>query len=373
MMKNVSIGILFISLWIPVYLTGLIFKILSIFPRFFEICIQGYLFLFAIVNLIILLRSRKIKLKFNQSSIIINELILVISYFTLVFYFPYLFPFPIEDPIRVFTFFNLWNSLTIHLLCWAIYLYFAHRNNIKKARNLDYSEWIQIVSELNSHKTNFQKNFKRKIMHFGITVGIVAIYLITQLFNNLILKWSIEPSLFVRYWWFSIGLHLLWVMNIADIIRLSRFSLLGRFATRWYESSIRSKEFYTFTSANLMLISWFPFLFAPFPTFILIGAIGATSDALASIFGHKYGKKVDSRGKTFAGYLAGFLSTFALANIILFIFASHFYSPLIILLISLLTGFGFLLADLSSKKISDNFLNPMITGIILWFSLILFK
>jgi len=280
-----------------------------------------------------------------------------------------------EDLWR-FIYFNLWNSLSIHQLCWVIYIKVARQNNRKKHRMLLYSEWVNLVKEIHASKDEKAHNFTRKLMHFGISAGLILIYYCGPLFIQLPVfsQLGITSDLFVKYWWFAICLHLLWMLNLADLFRLQSFSDLGRFATRWLESSIRNHEFYTFTSAPLMIISWFPFLLASQLIFIIIALNGSVSDALASIFGKKYGKVRDIRGKTKIGYIAGFVSTFILTflGILIFLPSISVNSSIgWIFMISLICGIAFFMIDRFTTIVSDNFLIPLVVGIILWIFIIL--
>ncbi|WP_457558502.1 hypothetical protein [Candidatus Harpocratesius sp.] len=292
---------------------------------------------------------------------------LSISYLALMLYLPFLFSFNLEDELWSFIYFNLWNSLSIHIFCWFIYIFFAQRNNQRKHRNLNYSEWLYLVQMLHNSKNDTIHNSTRKLMHFGIAFGLLLIYILSRTFVNIPLfaQFGITESLFIKYWWFAIPLHLLWMLNIADLFRLNGFSFLGRFATRWFESSIREKEFYTFTSAPLMIISWFPFLLVSEPIFIIIAFVSSISDALASIIGKKYGKVKDSHGKTREGYLSGFFSTLTLSFFGIMFLISSINSIWLISFASILTSIGFYIVDRYAKIVSDNFLNSMIVGGIL--------
>ncbi len=364
--RNIRLYIKIIPFWLLIYLSGLIFRLLSIFPQYFMICIQFYLVTFGLLNILHAWKSYRKNGKGKLWKHTINELILGISYFALAIYLPKIFPSILGLEFRSFIFFHLWNSLTVHIMCWVVYLSISKWNNKRFSRNLAYDEWLLLVSQVNVHKSDFQIDFRRKIMHYGIALGLFAIYFIGILFQAPLQDVGILTQLFISYWWFAVGLHLLWVMNLADLIRLHRFKWLGRFATRWLEQSIRPPEYHTFTSASIMIISWFPFLLAPSPIFLIVAIAGSFSDALASSIGKRWGRRPGRNGKTIAGYLAGFISTFLITGIIFLLFSSQAYSGGEIILFAFGAALGFLIVDLVSLQISDNFLNPIVIGTILW-------
>ena len=355
-----------IPFWLLIYLTGLVFRLLSVFQWYFMSCIQLYLCAFAAINISHAWKSfrKNNKAKFWDHAV--NEIILGISYIALALYLPHIFPRDLGLDFQWFTFFHLWNSLTIHILCWVVYLWIANRNNERFSRIFAYDEWLLLVSQVNALKSDFQMDFRRKVMHFGIALGLFAIYFFGILFQGPLLDLGIPTQLFISYWWLAIGLHLLWVMNLADLIRLHRFEWLGRFATRWLERSIRPQEFHTFTSASLMIVSWFPFLLAPSPIFLIVGVTGSFSDALASSIGKRWGRRPGKNGKTFVGYIAGFTSAFVITLLIFLFFGSQTYSGWETLIFAMGAAFGFFIVDFASLHISDNFLNPFVIGTILW-------
>ncbi|MCF2139915.1 MAG: hypothetical protein K9W44_07665 [Candidatus Lokiarchaeota archaeon] len=360
--------ILIIVIWCLIYTIGLILRLFNLFPLYYLIIVEIYLFIFFLLNIRYALSSHNNFEKKKHSDYFINEILLSISYLALIIYLPFLFSRNLGDELWSFIYFNLWNSLSIHIFCWFIYILCAQRNNQRKHRNLNYSEWLYIVRMLHNSKNDVVHNSTRKLMHFGIAFGLLLIYILSRIFVDIPLfsQFKISESLFINYWWFAISLHLLWMLNIADLFRLNGFSFLGRFATRWFESSIREKEFYTFTSAPLMIISWLPFLLASQPIFIIVAFIGSISDALASIIGKKYGKIKDSHDKTREGYFTGFFSTFILSFLGIMLFIPSINSIWLISFASVLTSIGFYIVDRYAKLISDNFLNSMIVGGILW-------
>ncbi|MFX1293033.1 MAG: phosphatidate cytidylyltransferase, partial [Promethearchaeota archaeon] len=98
------------------------------------------------------------------------------------------------------------------------------------------------------------------------------------------------------------------------------------------------------------------------------------ADATACIIGKKYGKHSlrKNSNKTIEGFIAGGVSTFLIVVIILNLY--HPWMPISISKIFLMASIAtilFLLVDRFTRNISDNILNPMLTGFGIWIIFIL--
>ena len=74
---------------------------------------------------------------------------------------------------------------------------------------------------------------------------------------------------------------------------------------------MKQSELHTFIASTPLVLSFIPFIFAPFPIFASVALITTGADAVACIIGKKYGKhslKTNSK-KTVEGFIAGGLST----------------------------------------------------------------
>jgi len=195
----------------------------------------------------------------------------------------------------------------------------------------------------------------------------LLIYFIGLLIEPILIQFNIETSAMIVYLWFILCIHFVWVMNIQDLTRLNYFHKLGRFATRWLETSIREEELNTYTSAAIMLLSWMPFLLSPFQILISICLIGAISDAMASIIGKKYGTRFFKNSpKSLIGNFFGGFTTFLVINFIHFVIPFDTNSIITVEIIAIATSLGFMIVDRFAKDISDNFLNPFVCGSIMW-------
>ena len=158
------------------------------------------------------------------------------------------------------------------------------------------------------------------------------------------------------------------MVQVGDLARLNKFYMVPNWARRWYQD-MKQSELHTFVASTPLVLSFIPFLFAPFSIFASVVLITTGADAVACIIGKKYGKhslKTNSK-KTVEGFIAGGISTF----LIVFIISILYYPWLLvsfekIIFMSLIATMLFLLVDAFAKNISDNILNPILTGFGMW-------
>jgi dolichol kinase len=121
-------------------------------------------------------------------------------------------------------------------------------------------------------------------------------------------------------------------------------------------------------------LSLIPFIFAPFPILASVALITTGADAVACLIGKKYGThrlKKDSN-KTIEGFIAGGISAFLIVLIVLNIY--HVWMPISsvkILFMAIVATILFLLVDFFANHVSDNILNPILTGFGMWLILLL--
>jgi dolichol kinase len=144
--------------------------------------------------------------------------------------------------------------------------------------------------------------------------------------------------------------------------------MLPNWARKWL-LAMRPREAYTFIASTPLVLAFVPFLFAPFPILGSVALIATGADAAACLIGKKYGThplKKNSK-KTIEGFLAGGFCTFLIVVFITLIFNSlmpvNFDKILIMAIISTVL---FLAVDFFTVNISDNILNPILTGISMW-------
>ncbi|MHA1475108.1 MAG: hypothetical protein ACTSQ5_07960 [Promethearchaeota archaeon] len=354
------------------FLIGImIFTLKQYNSLFFMICSQLYFIIFGTINLFYTIKSRKNKKQ--MSGYLINEILVAIGYFVLAIIYPLLFNF-VDVSIRQMLYFHLWDSLTVHIFCWKIYLYFAKRNNKKYHREMNYEQWKEHFLERYSNISEFKKDTKRKLAHFYPALVIIGFYFLGDVLESFTIIYGINSLTFSKYWQLTIAIHFLWTMNIADLLRLTSFKKLGKFATRWFEDSLRPSELKTFAQGSIMILSWIPFFLADIQILLAIVLISSISDGITSIIGIKFGKTtIKGTKKKLEGTIGGIITTYLIIIIINLILPFQGLKSFEIHIIALFAAFGFGMVDIFSRKITDNFLNPVVTGSIIWILLKIFQ
>ncbi len=354
------------------FLIGILIFILKQYNSlYFIICSQLYFVIFGSINLYYTIKSRKNKKQ--MSGYLINEILVATGYFVLTFIYPFLFNF-VDISIRQMLYFHLWDSLTVHIFCWKIYLYFAKRNNKKYNREMNYEQWKEHFLEKYSEISEFKKDTKRKLAHFYPALVIIGFYFLGEALESFTIIYGINSLTFSKYWQLAIAIHFLWMMNIADLFRLNNFKKLGKFGTHWFEDSLRPSELETFAQGSIMILAWIPFFLADIQILLAIVLISSISDGVTSIIGIKFGKTtIKGTKKKLEGTIAGILTTYLIVIIINFILPFQGLQGIEIHIIALFAAFGFGLVDIFSRKITDNFLNPVVTGSIIWVLLMIFQ
>ncbi|HME53250.1 MAG TPA: hypothetical protein VKM55_13590 [Candidatus Lokiarchaeia archaeon] len=162
----------------------------------------------------------------------------------------------------------------------------------------------------------------------------------------------------------TIAYIFVFMIGYADYLRLMAYYQLPNWAKRWFFSSVKRSEMKTFVSSCALVLTLTPFLFAPMQIFVSVAFVSSLADAAANLIGRKWGKHNFPKGssKTEAGYIAGTASAF----IVVLVFSSWFnYTALPMLLIFYLACTAsaiFFMIDRFSKNLSDNILNPLLTG-----------
>nr|QEE17853.1 hypothetical protein DSAG12_03691 [Candidatus Prometheoarchaeum syntrophicum] len=341
---------------------------------FFIICSQIYFIIFGSINLLYTIKSRNSHLKKKIKGFLINEILVAVGYYILAIIYPFLFNFVENTSIEQMLYFHLWDSLTVHFFCWKIYLYFAKRNNRKYKREMNYVQWKEHFLDKYSEMGEFKKDTKRKLAHFYPAIIIIGCYFLGEVLESFTIIYGIDSQSFSKYWQLAIAIHFLWMINIADLFRLNKFEKLGKFATRWFDNSLRPTELDTFAQGSIMILSWIPFFLADIQILLAIVLISSISDGITSIIGIKFGKTI-IRGTTkkLEGTIAGTITTYLIVIFINLFLPFQGLINLELQIIALSAAIGFALVDIFSRKITDNFLNPIVTGSILWILLLIFQ
>ncbi len=293
--------------------------------------------------------------------------------------FPFMYRFhSVLIPLETLNF--LWLSTSIifliEMVIWFITLIYnsiISKRNPKIMAERDYSKYCE---EFNRNWTDDLKSeYGRKILHL-FTCSVIFIFwsLGTILDNFGILdKFNLDNYSFSYWLIIIVGFGFIFMFQIADLARLTNFYILPNWARKWY-FSMRQEELETFLASTPLVLSFVPFIFAPFPIFAAVALITTGADAMACVIGKKYGKhglRKNSK-KTVEGFIAGGISTFLIVIIILNLY--HTWMPVGIIKIFLMAVTAtiiFLFIDMFAKFISDNILNPILTGFGMWLIYIL--
>ncbi|MEJ2294182.1 MAG: phosphatidate cytidylyltransferase, partial [Candidatus Lokiarchaeota archaeon] len=137
---------------------------------------------------------------------------------------------------------------------------------------------------------------------------------------------------------------------------------LPKWAKNWY-LSMRPSELNTFIASTPLVLSFVPCIFAS------VALITTGADATACLIGKKYGQHQLKRGsdKTIEGFIAGGGSTFLIVIIIMILFNQYILVDATkLLLMAISATMLVLIIDYFVDHISDNILNPLMTGFAMW-------
>lgn len=225
-----------------------------------------------------------------------------------------------------------------------------------------------------------KSKINRRITHIlpGAVVSLCIVIFnlfFKDLFGN---AWSNYALFFIVI----IGIDFAFTFLCEDLIRLFDFSYMPPTAIKMCYAGLIPDELDTFSSTSVMVFSFGPFLFLNFPIFFIVLLITSISDAMAALFGilasdkkHHFPRGTD---KSIEGYIGGFIFTFICT--LFGIFFSNFFdfsnwSIELALYLALILSIVFVIIDIITTKVklSDNYLNPLVTGLVLIFLLIILR
>ncbi|MFX1569627.1 MAG: hypothetical protein ACFFCV_14805 [Promethearchaeota archaeon] len=228
------------------------------------------------------------------------------------------------------------------------------------------------VRNLNDRKNALRTDIHRKTFHLLPAVIIIflwlfAVYIWEGLWNA-DQFWGISGTEYGNFLILTVGYTGIIIFAALDYIRLSHifnrnnyYHLLPTCIFNTLGKSLKKNELYEFTRPVALVLSLIPTLFLPFGLFTAIALISTLGDGAASIFGLKFGKIhiPKSSNKTLIGYLSGFIVSFGISLLILWIFEQQSLNTLKITITGLVGATIFLIIDILNFKIDDNILNPL--------------
>ena len=331
---------------------------------------------YTIITFIYVIRNKKEKIK---NHLFINELLIVALLLIAGILFPFMFQFHSPDLSPESLNFMWFVTSTIFLVEIGIIFTILIYNTIISKRNpeimeeRDYSKYIE---EFNKNWVDDLKSeLGRKFLHLFTTFIIFFFWTLGVIFEDLgiLNDLGLENYSFSYWLIITVGFGFVIMFQIADLARLNRFYMIPNWARRWY-LDMKQNEQYTFIASTPLVLSFTPFIFTPFPIFASVALITTGADAAACIIGKKYGKHTLRRNsnKTVEGFIAGGFTTFLIVMIIPIIY--HVWMPVSfmkIIVMALVATLLFLIVDVCAKNISDNILNPFLTGFGMWLIFIL--
>ena len=303
----------------------------------------------------------------------VNEILIGLLFLFSGILFPFMYQAHSDLPQATLNF--LWFStsavLILESIVWSVIL---GKNFIKSKKDSDqvwdYAQFCEEFTECWEY--DFKKDVERKFLHLLPVFVIFIFWTLGMILNALgvLAIWGLDTYSFAFWLIITVGFAFVVMFQFADMARLNKPATLPGWAQKWYKKSMKPDELDTFISSAPLVLSFVPFVFAPFPIFAAVSLITAGADAAASLVGKKYGKRrfKESSKKTIEGYVAGSSMTFLIVILI-----SGLYHPWmavsigIIVTMAIIASVLFFLIDaILSKNVTDNILNPILTGLCMW-------
>lgn len=326
----------------------------------------------------------KLKRKYPEEHNIIN------SYFSFVLWiiagllYPFIY---LTDNSRI----RWFQALSTFFICiftpgiLFLILYYQYRvvkknPELKKRRCFSFfiKEYNQKRNEAQNMKiSKFKKDLNRKALHLFPASVIIILWVFAVYIWGGMWKadqiWGISGVNFGKFLIITAGYSGILAFTALDYVRLSYifenrniFHLLPDNVSNILKKALNRNELYEFTRPAVFVLALVPIFFFPFGIFAAAALIATIGDGAASVFGIKFGKRnfPKSSDKTVVGYIAGFLASFAIVIISLWIFESDLVLDKI-LIIALGGAVIFFIIDFLSLRIDDNILNPLCCAIVM--------
>ncbi len=331
---------------------------------------------YSILTFIYVIKNRNEKIK---NHLFLNEILIAILFLTAGLLFPFMIQYHSPYlPLESLSFLWLLTSLffLIEMSAWITILFYnaiVSKKNPEIMAERDYNNYRVKVTE--RWIDDFKSEFGRKFLHLFTTFVILFFWSLGTILENLgiLSQFNLDNYSFSYWLIITIGFGFVIMFQVADLTRLNKFYMLPNWAKRWF-LSIRPKELKTFVASTPLVLSLIPFVFAPFPILASVALITTGADATACLIGKKYGTHSLKKGsnKTIEGFITGGVSSFLIVLIVMNLY--HVWMPVSfvkIVLMAIVSAVLFLLVDFFANHISDNILNPILTGFGMWLILLL--
>jgi len=343
----------------------------------------AYLVVFGTIYLAVTIKIRHLPDKTAKDTG--NEVLTSIMWFVGAAFFPFAYS-PSIDPV-VRDAFNWFTSVAM-IGIFLVILLIIGREKILCIRNPAFAETHDYHAFIAGFDRSYtlRKDIMRKAFHAFIPVFVLAAYIL----GNLLVPWlgltfvsGHDLGIFLII---NCGFGGLFLFAAADIIRLSyhfkdwhlsTFHLMPTNVLEILTRRMLFNELTTFIPTVLILLSFIPFLPAPFCVFATVALVASISDAMASICGKASSQRFPGRfvfprpgyryfkQKTIPGYVAAFVSTWVIAFSMLAAFPIPGVTFAAMLVISTTVAVAFVAIDVLSLPVNDNFLNSVVTGVVM--------
>ncbi len=331
---------------------------------------------YSIITFIYTLKNIKIK---RENQIFTNEILIALLFLIAGILFPFMFQFHSpslsQDSLNL-----LWLSTSVIFLIemgvWALTLTYNAIISKRDPEIMAERDYSRFCEEFNKNwEDDLKSELGRKFLHLFTCLVIFLFWTLGTILRDfgILIQWGLDNYSFSYWLTITVGYGFVFMFQVADLTRLNKYYMLPNWAKKWY-SDMKQSELHTFVASTPLVLAFSPFIFAPFPIFAAVALITTVSDGFACIIGKKYGKhhlRTNTK-KTVEGLIAGGLSTFLIVLLI-----TIFYYPWMqvsiekIIIMSFIATLLFMLIDAFIKNISDNILNPLLTGFAMWIIFIL--
>jgi dolichol kinase len=350
----------------------------------FNVITLPVVFLFIVNGFGQLYYAIKLKKKYPEEHNIINSYISFVLWIIAGLLYPFIY---LTDNSRI----RWFQALSTFFICiftpgiLFLILYYQYRvvkknPEIKKRRSFSFfrKEFNQKTNEGQDVKiSKFKKDLYRKALHLFpasviIILWIFAVYIWDGIWNADLI-WGISGENFGKFLIITAGYSGILAFAVLDYVRLSHifknhniFHLLPDNVSTLLGKALNRNELYEFTRPAVFVLALVPIFFFPFGIFAAAALIATIGDGAASLFGIKFGKRNFPKGsdKTVVGYIAGFLVSFGIVILSLWIFESDLVIEKV-LIIALGGAVMFFIIDYLSLKIDDDILNPLFCAIVM--------
>ncbi len=342
-----------------------------------------YLVAFGLIYIAIVHRVRHLPAKTKKDTG--NELLNAFMWFVGAFFYPFAYSPSIDLVVR--DSFNIFTDVAMVGIFLVIFVILARQKVlVSKQPTLIVQRSYDTFSASFTREYTLKMDIARKAFHAFIPAFVIAAYVL----GNVLV--SVAGISFVSghdlgiFFIINCGFGGLFLFGAADIVRLSWyfkerglsiFHLLPTSVLNILTKRMHFKELSTFIPTGLILLSFIPFLPAPFAVFSSVALIASISDAFASITGKAFHARCPDRlmfpkksyfcykEKNCAGYIAGFISTFLIVLAMLACFPIPALLFQTTAIISLVVAIVFVLIDILSLPVNDNLLNPVACGVVM--------